>query len=94
MKWFTNEEILEGNILQLPEGMFHDAPAIERNGVNLRDQFDYVYSDFNGNNAAYIAKFRKSYAVVGYVAHDGKVSLLAQMASKVLHPRIVCDDRQ
>lgn len=66
--WFSNLQI-EGN--ELPKeiaGLVSNFPKLERCNTNLYDQFfyRYVFSDC-GHLAVFVAFFRQSFAILGYI---------------------------
>ena len=66
--WFPNLKIENGELPRELANLVSNFPTLERSTTNLSDQFfyRYIFSD-DSNLAVFIAFFRQSFAILGYV---------------------------
>jgi hypothetical protein len=86
MRWYTNIQIDADEINRTLAAVTPFAPKLERNTVGLNDQFFYRWGVADTNRmAAFLAFFRKSFAILGVVSQD-PVTLPSSDNRVVLQP--------
>jgi len=66
--WFSNLQIENGELPRELAGLVNNFPTLERCKTNLYDQFFYRYAFSDcGNQSVFIAFFRQSFAILGYI---------------------------
>lgn len=70
-RWYTNVQALEGEMPDEVVGVLGGKAVVQRANRNLGEQFDYIYGiPPGGKMAAYMATFRFSFAMLGFVSLD------------------------
>ena len=84
--WFSNLQIENGELPREIASLVSNFPKLERCNTNLFDQFFYRYvvSDC-GTQAVFVAFFRQSFAILGYVNKDASRFKLPEGAT-ILQP--------
>ena len=71
IKWYSNVQIERDEIPRSIAPILPGFPKLERSRINLDDQFFYRWGvEETKAEAAFLAFFRKSFAIVGYVNRD------------------------
>jgi hypothetical protein len=70
-KWWSNAQRATDDYPIAALSQLKQKAPLVREGVNLDDQFGYVYETLeNGTIGVYHAMFRRSFAIVGFVSFD------------------------
>ena len=71
MRWFSNMQIDGDEIPQSIAPVLAGFPKLERSRIKLDNQFFYRWGVADTKTvAAFLAFFRRSFAIVGYVNHN------------------------
>jgi len=82
IRWWTNVSLISGKFPTELGSIVRGAVSLKNGNVSLHDQFSYKFgvSD-DGMIGAYLATFRKSFAIFGLVAFDPQLLLNAESES-------------
>jgi len=73
LRWYSNEVLFEGEPLTEAATTLVGMPKLERNAMPLDGQFSYKYGHTSdGEISGFIASFRLSFAIAGFVRLDGR----------------------
>jgi hypothetical protein len=71
LKWWTNANLIASEFPREIADIMPGRVTLQRSNLSLGDQFNYVFgTDDKGTMGAYLAGFRRSFAVAGFVVFD------------------------
>jgi hypothetical protein len=86
VKWFSNVQVEHDEIPRNLSTILNGYPKVERSKMNLDEQFFYRYAIPDSKEiAAFLAVFRRSFAIVGYVNRNAK-NFGSPMNERILRP--------
>lgn len=74
VRWYSNLQIYGDEIPRQLADILSDFPELTRSGKDLSSQFFYRFGRTNtGTSAAFLALFRESFGIVGFVSKDAEL---------------------